>query len=78
MYFLFRLRSPNFKKANYELFDIPHEEQSLISSAERNAKSPEKPKTLEEVFSEIVVYVGKIILSVESYFFITINYNFQK
>lgn len=51
------LKSPNFKKAAYEVFDLPFEEQDLITEEERNAKSPEKPKSLKELFKDVCIYI---------------------
>ncbi|KAG5678652.1 hypothetical protein PVAND_008308 [Polypedilum vanderplanki] len=48
------LKSPGFRKANYEIFDVPHEEQDLITEEERQ---PYKPKTIREVFANCRIYV---------------------
>lgn len=51
------LKSPNFKRANYEVFDIAREEQDLITEAEREIKEPPRIKSLKEVFKNVCVYV---------------------
>lgn len=48
------LKSPGYRKANYELFDVAHEEQDLITEEERK---PYKPKSIREVFEICRIYV---------------------
>lgn len=48
------LKSPGFCKANYQIFDVPHEEQDIITEEERQ---PYKPKTIREVFANCRIYV---------------------
>lgn len=48
------LKSPNFRKKNYEVFDIPHEEQDIITEEER---LPYKPKTVREIFNKCRIFV---------------------
>lgn len=48
------LKSPGFRKANYEIFDIPHEEQEIITEEERQ---PFKEKTIKEIFENCRLYV---------------------
>ena len=48
------LKSPTFRKANYELFDVAREEQDIITAEE---KVPFKPKTIREIFDKCCIYV---------------------
>lgn len=48
------MKSPSFRKANYELFDVPHERQDILTSDERKSY---KPKTIQEIFAKCKVYV---------------------
>ncbi|XP_055859405.1 microcephalin [Episyrphus balteatus] len=48
------LRSPT--KSAYGNFDIPHEEQDIITEEERS-KSPVKIKSIQELMKDVVVYV---------------------
>lgn len=47
------LRSPT--KSSYANFDIPHEEQDIITEEER--KSPMQVKSIQELMKDVVVYV---------------------
>lgn len=49
-YLLF-CRSPS--SGNYYNFDVPHEEQEIVTEEERNLK----PKTIQEVMKDVIVYV---------------------
>lgn len=49
------MKSPKFKKAAYEQFDVQHEEQDIITEEERNATI--KPKSISEIFRNCKVYV---------------------
>lgn len=51
------LKSPGYRKANYQIFDIPHEEQDLVTEEERMITEPPKPKTLREIFAGCCIYV---------------------
>lgn len=53
--FLLTYRSPDFKKAVYEVF-LNEELSDLVTEEERNAKTPEKPK-LEDLFKDIRIYI---------------------
>lgn len=48
------LKSPTFRKMHYEIFDVPHDEQDLITAEER---APVKTKTIAEVFAKCKIYV---------------------
>lgn len=48
------LKSPGFRKATYEVFDVAREEQDLITEEERK---PYKPKSIREVFENCRIYV---------------------
>ncbi|XP_070497633.1 uncharacterized protein MCPH1 [Chironomus tepperi] len=48
------LKSPGFRKANYQIFDVPHEEQDIITAEERQ---PYVPKTMKETFANCRIYV---------------------
>ena len=48
------LKDPVFCSRNYGLFDVPHERQDLITEEERR---PIKPKTNEEIFANVRIYV---------------------
>ncbi|KAL7049475.1 hypothetical protein ACKWTF_003711 [Chironomus riparius] len=48
------LKSPGFRKANYQIFDVPHEEQDIITEEERQ---PYRPKTMKETFANCHIYV---------------------
>lgn len=48
------LKSPGFRKANYEIFDVAHEEQDIITEEERQ---PYKEKTVKEIFEKCRLYV---------------------
>jgi hypothetical protein len=48
------LKSPGYRKANYQVFDVAHEEQDLITEEERK---PYKPKSIREVFEQCRIYV---------------------
>jgi hypothetical protein len=48
------LKSPGFRRANYQVFDVPHEEQDIITAEERK---PFKPKTIREIFEKCRIYV---------------------
>lgn len=39
--------------ANYYNFDVPHEEQEIVTEEERNMK----PKTIQEVMKDVIAYV---------------------
>lgn len=47
----FRFRSPTSN--NYYNFDVPYEEQELVTEEERNLK----PKTIQDVMKDVIVYV---------------------
>lgn len=49
-------RSESFRKANYEIFDLPCEEMDLLTEEERNIPPP-VVKTLKEVMSRVKVHV---------------------
>lgn len=46
--------SPNFRKANYEIFDVPRKREDIITEAERRSY---KQKTIDEVFAACKLYV---------------------
>lgn len=48
------MKSPGFRKANYQIFDVPHEEQDIITAEERR---PYVPKTMKETFANCRIYV---------------------
>lgn len=48
------LKSPNFRKANYGVFDVPHERQDIITEEERRSF---KPKTIKDIFANCKIYV---------------------
>lgn len=48
------LKSPGFRKANYQIFDVAHEEQDIITDEERQ---PFKQKTIREVFADCRIFV---------------------
>lgn len=48
------MKSPGYRKATYEIFDVPREEQEIITEEERQ---PYKPKTLREIFDSCRIYV---------------------
>jgi twin BRCT domain len=48
------LKSPSFKKANYQLFDVAHERQDLITDQERKSI---KPKSVKEIFADCRIFV---------------------
>lgn len=48
------MKDPEFRARNYGQFDIPYERQDLITDEERK---PVKPKTIEEIFANVKIYV---------------------
>ncbi|CRK95594.1 CLUMA_CG009053, isoform A [Clunio marinus] len=48
------LKCQSFRKANYGAFDVPHEQQDILTTEERKSY---KPKTISEVFKNCRIYV---------------------
>jgi microcephalin len=55
MYFFFPIFRSETKLNNYTKFDVPHEEQDIITEEER--KSPVKHKSIQDVMKNVFVYV---------------------